>query len=86
MTGHRHATDRTDWTYIAECPNNGDCEPIRDELQLDEDPEDCEHLTLEAEATNAAHGPEELVPLQQCPVCGEKRHFIKQEEPREVLD
>jgi hypothetical protein len=50
MAGHRHATDRTDWTLVAECPNNG-----KDHVSplLDDDP-DKEHLSIEACATNAA--------------------------------
>lgn len=48
MGGYRHATDRTDWTLVAECPNNGGDHPL-----LGDGP-DTEHLSIEASAMNAA--------------------------------
>lgn len=85
MTGFRHATDRTDWTIIAECPYNGHAGPMMAELDLDEPPEDCTHIALEADATNADMGPREAIPLDRCPLCDAELVIISQEKPTEVL-
>ena len=81
MSGHRHATDRTDWTLIAECPNNGADHPL-----LGDDPEKV-HLTIEAHATNAANTAREtiLVEGSDCSVCGAELDVVIEERPTEVL-
>lgn len=75
----RHATDRYDWSVVAECPNNG--------LYVDGmDPDgDGIHLLLEASATEAKPTAREAIPLDECPVCGAELDFIVHEEPAEVL-
>lgn len=67
MSDSGHATDRTDWTVIAECPEGGS-----------------DHLTLEADATNADIGPRKAIPIKECPVCGAELDIIRQESPTEV--
>jgi len=82
----RHATDRKDWTFIAKCPNNGDCQPIIDNDDAPDDPDNCEHLSLEASATNTDVEPSEAFPIDNCPVCGAELMIISQSEPTEVLE
>ena len=71
-SSHRHATDRWDWTFLAECPNN-------------EAGEDGEHLTIEASAKNAKFRAEEAIPIEYCPLCGVELDLVVQNEPTEVL-
>lgn len=71
MNEYRHATERTDWLLAAECPNNADSD---------------EHLSLEAEATQAGMEPREAFPIEKCPMCGAPLDFIAYGEPTEVLD
>lgn len=83
---HRHATDRKDWTIIAECPYNGRPGPIMVERDLDESPDDCEHLTVQAQATNAEVSAREAIPIEECPVCGAELDIIAQSTPTEALE
>ena len=80
MTGHRHATDKTDWKVIVECPNNGD------HVEGETDPDDPVHLALEASATNADPDPEDVIPFDDCPICGAPLDTITSEKPSEVLE
>ena len=68
----RHATDRKDWTLYAECADHG-----------------ADHLRVEASAKGASEGyqnPSELLPLDECGVCGGEIAYIQQDEPTEVFD
>jgi len=69
-----------DWTIIVECPDNGTHIPGVT------DPADPEHFTVEIEATNAAVGPREAVPIEACPCCGAELTVVTQSRPTEVLD
>jgi hypothetical protein len=81
MGSYRHATDRTDWILVAECPNNGMDHPL-----LGDNPPK-EHLTIEAHATNAAKTAQETIFVEDtdCPVCGAKLDVVIEEQPTEVL-
>ena len=80
MNGHRHATDKTDWKVAVECPNNGD------HVEGKTDPDEPVHLALEASATNADPGPEDVIPFETCPICGADLDVITFETPSEVLE
>lgn len=81
MGNYRHATDRTDWILVAECPRNGEDHPL-----LGDDP-DKEHLTIEAHATNATKPARETIFSEDtsCPVCGTELAIAIEERPAEVL-
>jgi len=72
MTGHRHATDRTDWMFFAECAEYGE-EHLRIEAEA-------------TAAAPDVQNPEELFPIDECPGCDAEMAYIKQEKPTEVLD
>lgn len=78
---NRHATDRWDWKIIAECPNNGE------HVEGETDPNDPEHITIEASAENSEFRALEAVPVkgEECGICGSELDVIVQEEQTEVL-
>lgn len=77
----RHATDRTDWTLLAKCPNNGE------HVEGETDPEDPIHIAIEASAEHSLLSPLEAVPVEEmeCGICDAKLDIMVQEEPSEVL-
>lgn len=86
----RHMTDREDWTLLSECPYNGRPGPLLAEredtpIDLQDPPDDCTHLLLEAEASNADIEPREAFPIETCPVCGAELTIISQSEASDVL-
>lgn len=76
---NQHATDRWDWTLIAECPNNGD------HIEGKTDPDDPEHLTLEASAECSKFKAREAVPIEECGICGADLDFVIEQQPTEIL-
>jgi len=82
VSGGRVATDRWDWTLIAECPNNGT------HVEGDTDPDDPEHLTIEASAENAAYQALDVLSVAglTCGVCGAEIDYVVEEGPHEVLE
>lgn len=71
------STERTSWTLKAECPNNGDCESIKEHPDGPDNPDDCEHLTLEASATNSELSAEQAIPIKRCQICKTELEFSK---------
>ena len=72
MSGHGHMTDRTDWTYVAECSEHGD-----DHLRV---------VASARAAAEEVADPSEVFPVDECPGCGAEMAFIQETEPTEVLD
>jgi len=68
----RHATDRTDWTFFAECADHGE-----DHIRIEASAEN---------AAPGYQNPEELFPVDECPKCGAPIATLTQEQPSEVLD
>jgi hypothetical protein len=77
MSGHRHATDRTDWILLAGCPRNGEDHPLLG------DAPDKEHLTIEAHATNTTKPAQEIIfgENTSCPVCEAELAIAIEERP-----
>jgi len=50
------------------------------------DPDDPVHLAMEASATNADPDPEDVIPFDDCPICGTALDAIVSEQPSEVLE
>lgn len=78
----RHATDRWDWTILAECPNNGQHVPGKT------DPDDAEHLTFEGSAANSVYRAREATAFEgmACPICEADLDVLIEEEPAEVIE
>ena len=72
-------SDRWDWEFAAECPNNGEPAPRVN------DP-DNEHLTIDADATNSAFRAREAITIETCGVCGAELDIAVSERPTEVLE
>lgn len=70
MSGHKHATDRTDWVIVAECVNS----------------DDHLSATLEATAAEPPVEDFQAILPAQCRECGAPISFVSQSEPTEVLD
>lgn len=78
----RLATDRWDWTIIAECPNNGE------HIEGKTDSEDAEHISIQASAEGSKLRALEAVPLtgEECGICGAELDVLVSEEQTEVLE
>jgi len=73
--GHRHATDRTDGTIIAECPN------------LSDDPD--AHLSVEISYETAVGDDvldDLLAMVSECRECGAELDVLDYRAPTEVLE
>lgn len=80
----KHATDRWDWTLIAECPNNG--EQVEGETDPTED--NPEHITIESSAENCEMKALEALPVDDmpCGICGADLDIVVEQTPTEILE